>query len=171
MKISEILGWDGKLQERFWSKVEKTDECWNWTADKFSNGYGKLRVKHDGRLRQLGAHRIAYLLTHFEVPDDRFVCHSCDNPLCVNPKHLWLGTQADNMRDASSKDRVRGTYGKFREPDCAGEKNGQAKLTQSQVDEIRERYALGGVHQKHLAAEFGVFQSTISKLVTHQRWA
>ena len=170
MKISEILGWDGKLQERFWSKVEKTDECWNWTADKFSNGYGKLRVKHDGRLRQLGAHRIAYLLTHFEVPDDRFVCHSCDNPLCVNPKHLWLGTQADNMRDASSKDRVRGTYGKFREPDCAGEKNGQAKLTQSQVDEIRERYA-AGVRQKQLAEKFGVLQSTISKLVKHQRWA
>lgn len=88
--------------ERFWAKVEKGDGCWLWTASVNRRGYGKFKLRS---YVQVSAPRVAWMLTNGEVPDGMFVCHTCDNPLCVNPSHLWIGTCADNNRDMMEKGR------------------------------------------------------------------
>ena len=87
--------------KRFWDKVDKTGECWIWTAYTKTDGYGQF--KFDGKMR--GAHRMAWLLTNGEIPDGMLVCHTCDNPSCVNPNHLFLGTNQDNADDKMNKGR------------------------------------------------------------------
>ena len=87
--------------ERFWAKVDKSGDCWLWTASKTKEGYGYFRF--DGAMRK--AHRMSWLLTNGEIPEGMLVCHTCDNPSCVNPKHLWLGTNRDNMDDMNAKGR------------------------------------------------------------------
>ncbi len=86
---------------RFWDRVLIGDGCWEWQGNRSESGYG--RVKIDGVRWQ--APRLAYKLWHGRLARDLFVCHACDNPPCVRPDHLWLGTQADNLRDAYAKGR------------------------------------------------------------------
>ena len=86
---------------RFWEKVNKTKGCWEWTASKTGSGYGK--IMYNGRLQ--GAHRVALMLEGTEIPNGICVCHHCDNPSCVRPDHLFLGTHADNTRDMMEKGR------------------------------------------------------------------
>ena len=87
--------------ERFWAKVERGEGCWLFTGYRASHGYGSHR--YQGKAYR--AHRLAYLLTYGTLPSDLNVCHHCDNPGCVRPDHLFLGTQADNMRDMIAKGR------------------------------------------------------------------
>jgi hypothetical protein len=89
--------------DRFWSKVDvkEPSECWEWQASGYPNGYGQFRLN-----KEQYAHRVAWIITNGEMPKDMFVCHKCDNRKCVNPKHLFLGTHQDNMRDCSKKGRV-----------------------------------------------------------------
>jgi hypothetical protein len=93
------------LEERFWSKVDVCgpDECWEWTAYRLPAGYGTF-----GRPTTT-THRIAWQLTNGPIPEGMFVCHKCDNPPCVNPAHLFVGTQQDNLRDMWSKGRAEAT--------------------------------------------------------------
>ena len=95
-----------KLETRFWSKVSirEKDECWPWTGKRDRDGYGKIRNHY----KEVRAHRLSYELNIGDIPMGLVVCHSCDNPCCVNPKHLWVGTQQDNNKDKALKNRARG---------------------------------------------------------------
>ena len=149
------------IQERFESKFTKSDGCWEWEAGKVRNGYGTFRIAE----RKQRAHRVAYQLYVGEIPDGMYVCHRCDNPSCVNPEHLFLGTNADNVHDRENKGR-----GKYVIPDNSGEKNSSAKLTCAQVVEIWARHS-DGERVVNLAKEFGVSQSAIYKIVYGLTWA
>lgn len=164
------------VMERFWSKVNKTDSCWLWIGSTDSSGYGSFSVK-DGKGRKVwSAHRFAYTQLVDAIPDGMLVCHHCDTPRCVNPDHLFLGTDADNNADMIRKGRNRhptgDQHGTHTKPESVrrGSSNGLAKLTEDQVLEIRNRYAKGGVSQTALAKEFNVHQGTISKVVLNKSY-
>ena len=140
---------------RFEIKVKKSVAgCWEWTAAKHPKGYGSFSL--GGRV--MGAHRVAYQLYVGEIPEGLWVCHRCDNPSCVNPSHLFLGTNADNTHDRDNKGR--GSY---------GEERPNAKLTNNKVNEIRARW-LDGEPMSKLGREFGVARQTISMIVHNRKW-
>lgn len=145
------------LTERFWEKVDigAPDECWEWQASTDKKGYGQ--IKFEGRKRK-GAHQVAWLLTYGDY-GDLHVLHKCDNPRCCNPHHLFLGTIQDNLADM---------YKKNRHPH--GDTHAFAKFTHQQIDDIRSRYAEGGIMQKELAAQYGTTEKYISSIITRLRW-
>ena len=152
------------LEERFWEKVEKTDGCWLWTAYKNADGYGKFRISGKSH----SAHRFSWILHNGPIPelpdtDYRGTCvlHRCDTPPCVNPDHLFLGSQLDNMVDRGSKDR------QAHQP---GETNPRAILTELEVSSIRTLYGHGGYTQKELGIKFGCGRSTVSHIVNNKTW-
>ncbi len=146
-------------EDRFWRSVNKTaDGCWLWTAgSRTKQGYGNLRV--NGRSTQ--AHRFSYALHNGPIPNGLHVLHRCDVVACVNPAHLFLGTDADNMADKMAKGRHRA---------LSGEECGTARLTRLKVDEIRARYACGGVSFMKLAREYGVAKYTINAVINRKTW-
>ncbi len=172
--------------ETFWAKVARSDKdaCWPWIGRYTRRGYGALTYHQ----RLWNAHRLAYTLTYGPIPDGMMVCHSCDNTLCCNPSHLWLGTNADNMHDAHVKGRMaqgehwrdvhmatlaRGERnGKYTHPErsARGERVNTNKLTSEQVLAIRARYAQGGITQAELAHEYGVNKPAIYKIVHGLNW-
>lgn len=141
--------------DRFWQKVDKTGECWNWTAFISKKGYGLFSVKN----RSQRAHRVSYELAHGPIPDGMQVLHHCDNRRCVNPAHLFLGTNADNMADKTAK----GRQARFV---ANGEKNHRTKLTSENVLAIRA--SIG--RPVDLAAEYGVSPSTIVCVRSRRHW-
>ncbi len=145
--------------KRFWDKVRKTNDCWEWTAGSYTDGYGSFWLNG----RSVHAHRLAWILINGDIPDGLCVCHHCDNPSCVNPDHLFLGTKADNNRDRDNKGR-RGDCGQ-----SPGENHAQAKLTDGQVISIRFQYE-NGDSQPHIAAKYNISQSAVSLIVGRKRW-
>ena len=150
------------INQRFWSKVDKTDTCWNWTASRFWHGYGCFGVKEGEKYKTRYAHRVAYEEVVGPIPDGLFVLHKCDNRGCVRPDHLFLGTQLDNMRDCSRKGRKPGVP-RF------GEQNPQSKLTADDVKEIRR---IGkSMSQQKIANMFGVSQTLIGLILRGKSWS
>jgi hypothetical protein len=151
--------------ERFWAKVERTDGCWLWTAAT-TNGYGILSVKHRSRA-PLKAHRVSWEIHHGPIPGNMHVLHTCDQRLCVNPDHLWLGTNADNTADRVSKGRTR-TWATDRER--LGSSHPRAKLTEAIVLESRALWRSGEETSVSLAKRHGVAQATMHAALTGQTW-
>lgn len=147
------------LADRFWEKVRIGEGCWLWIGKKRSDGYGRIR----NQWSWLPAHRVAFFLTYGAIPDGMLVCHQCDNPSCVRPDHLFLGTNADNSRDAAIKGRMSGW------PRARGEKNGKAKLTVDAVLFIRRAHA-EGTSLSELATEARVSIRTIEDVVNRSTW-
>lgn len=160
--MSDDVGVDVR---RFWAKVDKTGECWVWRgytsipSPGMSKGYGLVYVpRHLGNY--VRAHRAAWRLCRGPIPDGLFVLHHCDNPPCVNPDHLFLGTHADNAKDRTMKGRSRGPR---------GELSGRTSLTVADVLAIRGRLA-SGESQSSVAASFSVSASCIAGIGRRQRW-
>jgi len=132
--------------------------CWIWTAcTRGSHGYGGIKV--DGKMEM--AHRVSYEANYGPIEDGLVVCHACDNPLCINPAHLSIGTQKENMDDMMQKGR---------RARLLGEDHGRAVLNEEQVLYIRERYAKGGISQQRLANELHVDRRTVNMVIKRKTW-
>ena len=145
------------MPDRFLAKVDRQGCCWKWLGSRNRLGYGQFPFGGESK-----AHRVAFCLFVGPITDGLYVLHRCDNRACVNPEHLFLGTQADNVRDMVSKGRQvsRGSR---------GEANGVAKLTREQVAAIRVAVD-AGVTQRSLCEPYGVTPMTISRIVRRQAW-
>lgn len=150
------------LADRFWPKVavKTADECWEWSANKYPNGYGQIAASAH---KKLLAHRVAWELHFGVIPPGMSVCHKCDNPPCCNPNHLFLGTTADNLADMQRKGRkVLGL--------TIGIANGNSKLTEADVREIR-RLSAAGIGGRKLAKMFGLkSKSSVRSIVKRLQW-
>lgn len=136
--------------------------CWNWIGSKNRDGYGQIRVERSGFNGYFRAHRVSWIYHHGEIPDGLCVLHRCDNPGCVNPEHLFLGTQADNMRDRNAKGRL--PHEKLR-----GSSNGRALLNEADVAEIR-RLSADGARQADIARRFGIAKATVYCILRGLTW-
>ena len=137
-----------------WERM--TDDCWEW-ARRNPAGYGLVWV--DGRDRL--AHRVAYETWVATIPDDLFVCHTCDNPPCINPDHLWFGSASDNNNDKEMK-------GRGNQP--RGSKNANAKLTERDVVEVRRLRNEEHLTLKEIGNRFGITEAAVSAIVRRKLW-
>lgn len=172
---------------RFWKRVKRRTktQCWPWLGP--ADPYGRIRI--DGR--RWSTHRLSWWIHFGEIPKGLSVLHSCDNPPCCNPNHLWLGTTKDNMADMSKKGRAakglrHGTHtqpgsrryglenGSYTHPEkrvhTRGEKCGTSKITRQQMKQIRARYKPRKVTQRALAKEYGISQTEVCKIIHKERW-
>jgi len=149
------------LMQRFWGNVvcRDPDECWEWQASRTRHGYGRIKV---GQGRATGAHRLSYLIHKGQIADGLLVCHSCDNPACCNPDHLFLGTYSDNSRDMVAKGRAKGQYGDARS--CV-----PAKIKETDVPQIRE-LAKSGMTKAAISRHFNVSREAIRDVVNGRTW-
>jgi hypothetical protein len=144
------------VPDRFWAYVEKTPSCWLWTGYIDGWGYGRMQV----RRRAIGAHRVSYELAHGagSIPSGYFVCHTCDNPRCVNPDHLWLGSSRANTQDAAKKGRM-----------ARGSRHYRAALTEHDVLAIRAWHN-AGEPATGIAQIMGVTPWTIRDVIAGRTW-
>jgi hypothetical protein len=143
-----------KAKKRFWAKVFKRGEndCWEWQSVLSHDGYG--RIWFHGKF--MGAHRFSWMIHNENTnPGDQQICHVCDNPICVNPNHLFLGTNKDNMQDRIAK---------------VGWRKTTAQLTPKQVSEIRTRYQSENIPSRQLGREYGVSKTQILRIINKKSW-
>ena len=149
-------------ETKFWAATDRSGECWvSQMGSRMPEGY--RRVRWGDGIKGM-AHRLAWQFINGPIPDGLSVLHRCDNPPCVNPEHLFLGTNVDNMTDMVAKGRARGKTQN-------GEANDYAKLTEQQVRDIRLRWRYRVVPMSALAREYGVSQSAISDICRRATWA
>ena len=145
------------MEQRFLSKVNKTDTCWLWTANKNEDGYGAFYFNKKDRK----AHRVAYELWNGEIPADMCVRHTCDEPSCVNPAHLLVGTHTENMRDKVER-------GRQRTNPPLGENHKLSKITD---DEVREIRVLRGFYsQTELGKMYNISKSQVYRIYHKKNW-
>lgn len=160
------------IYDRWSAKTQRGDGCWLWLGAKLKSGYGVIA---DGG-KQTTAHRVAWeLASGMRIPPGKYACHKCDNPSCVRPDHLFVGTPSDNMQDCVRKGRdnpaAKAHWGDSnparRNPAIRqGIKNSQAKLTEDQVREIRGSTERNGL----LAVRYGVSKSAVKMIRTRRSW-
>ena len=149
LTLEQRAGW-------FWKKVMKSESCWAWTAYRDRHGYGYFCVQSGWPEH---AHRVAWRLTYGNIPEGVYVLHKCDTPSCVRPDHLFLGTQADNMRDAKEKGRT-----------CRGEDHPGHRLTEQQAQDIRLLVQAGGDSHETIARRFGISRRLVGMIARRERW-
>jgi hypothetical protein len=147
--------------ERFWAKVRRSGEaeCWPWTASAWKSGYGQFGVQlpgSAGKRLNVGAHRVAWALSHGPVPDGAWVLHRCDNRLCCNPAHLFLGDHAANMADASAKGRL------------SVPRPARQQLSDEQIADI-VALVRGGMKRYRVAELYGVTKAYVGMVVSGKR--
>ena len=158
------------LIDRFFTKFTKLtkSDCWEWQGNRDTSGYGTTKRK--GKVHK--AHRLSYTIHNGEIPYGLCVCHTCDNPPCVNPKHLWVGTQRENQLDCNKKKRrAKGISHRshlYPSQTPKGESSGMSKLTEENVRFIKNN--LSKHTQTHLAKLFNVNQTTVSVIATGKSW-
>jgi hypothetical protein len=168
-----------KVIARFWSKVSmgrgEDGPCWEWTANKTGFGHGTFNLPG---ATPIGAHCFAWTIANGDIQEGLFVCHTCDNPCCVNPAHLFLGTQTDNMRDCANKGRARGRpapkgdlHPLRTNPGLVkrGENSPNSFLTDQQVLTLLQRKA-AGERTGDLAKEYALGRSTINFIISGRSW-
>lgn len=142
-----------KTIDLFFQNIEKTSDCWLWEKGSLLKGYGLFALNGANIL----AHRFSYLYHYGELPNNLMVCHTCDNPKCVNPKHLFLGTSKENLQDMAKKGRRK------------GEKHACAKLTENQVLDIRKRVQ-NGEKPTVVAKKFNISYNYLRDIVRRKYW-
>lgn len=147
---------------RFESKFVKYDDsqCWEWLAFKNKKGYGAIMY---GDIGNIAAHRFSYMLYVGDFDKSKFICHTCDNPSCVNPKHLFVGTASENMKDKIKKGRVKNP------PVHKGNKQHLAKMNPEKIREIRKLFS-DGASQTDLAKKYGLHTATMNNICRNKSW-
>ncbi len=140
--------------ESFWSNVKKQGDCLLWKGSTFQSGYGRVGIDYKSKR----AHRVAFEYTYGAIPEGLVVCHKCDVRLCVNPSHLFLGTVLDNVEDKMNKNRQ-----------AKGESMGRAKLTNTQVINLRKLHS-AGIDANKLAKRFKVTTNHVHDIVSKRSW-
>jgi hypothetical protein len=162
--VVEVQTQPAPVESRFWSKVAKTPACWVWTASRDDSGYGRLKV---GGKRGIAkrAHRLAWELLRGPIPDGLCVLHRCDNPPCVNPAHLFLGTKRDNTLDATAKGRhaLRNLLRR------RGTETSGAKLNEEQVRSIRAALE-AGLSRAAVGRLYGISPAQAGRIGHRERW-
>lgn len=156
--------------DKFQQRIIKTDGCWTWKGAKNLKGYGHLWVKG----KNIGAHRISYMLYKGDIPNGMVICHRCDNPTCVNPDHLFLGTQKDNISDRDQKGHTAkgDRSGKKTKPEriARGENNGSTKLTTHDVLTIRDLWDRRKFSQRAIGRMYDIHHDTVWRIVNRKNW-
>lgn len=182
------MTFQANTEQDFWSHVDRRGdgECWPWKASRSPRGYGVFRLRY----QQWRAHRLAWTFSNGPIPSGLLVLHRCDNPPCCNPKHLFVGTSADNTADMIAKgreasgdrhpSRIHGSnylprgelHHSARTPEvmARGESNGAAVLTEEQVREILRRRHVDGVSAYRMAKDYGVSKGTIQFILSGKTW-
>lgn len=159
LRMLNLFCESGKCIDRFWRHVDKSGECWVWTASLGTDGYGQFKF----RKSILKAHRLAYRVEVGPVPAGLCVCHHCDNRKCVRPSHLFIGTRQDNLADMRAKGRQ--ARGADKPWVIRGEKHYRFRLTPELVKTIKERIRDGNVSHRVLAKELGMSKGSIHRAI------
>lgn len=149
------------LETRFWKHVVKKDSCWEWVGRTTRHGYGCLRVDYPS-YKRTGAHRISWEIHNGPIPEGMYVCHKCDNPNCVNPDHLFIGTPQDNVSDMHSK-------GRARKRGMKGEEHPNATLNEGIIREIRNMRETG-MRNCQIARIFNLSPAAVSRIILRKSW-